>query len=304
MARTVTKKIPLTQGQFALVDDYEFIKLNKYKWYAAFYKPINGFYAHTSMIENGKRKIVKMHRFILGVTDKDIEIDHKNHNTLDNRRFNLRPSTRAENQANRTSQKNSSSKYLGVSWDRESLKWQAEIMKDGKKVYLGKFRDEICAAAAYDIKARKLHGKYANLNLKKGLLTLLLCCTLFLARSQAYLITGVGITEKGYFMAELGLNAQFNRVQVTANMLDVVNVRSGANFGGKIGVTVYKAGSFAVTPAAGLYYHYFSSDKTEYTTGKNYFTPAYFIKGESNKWFIELGYLRELNFRIGLKLKL
>ena len=40
----------------------------------------------------------------------------------------------------------------------------AYIDVDGKRYYLGSFTDEIEAAKAYDIEAKKYHKKYAKLN--------------------------------------------------------------------------------------------------------------------------------------------
>lgn len=139
----------------------------------------------------------------------------------------------------------------------------------------------------------------------KTLLLFLLISCYCKAQNNAYLTPSIGISQDKYFVAGIGFNEQIaGRIQLTGEMIDIVNVKEGANFGGKLGVTLYKANGFAVTPAAGYYYHYFSSDKTEYTKGKNYWTPGYFIKGESEKIFVELGYIKEINFRIGLKIPL
>jgi hypothetical protein len=93
------KKIPLTQGYFAIVDDSDFDMLNRVKWHAN--KGHNTFYAQRSVLqENGKWKNVQMHRVILGVHDPKIQVDHINGDGLDNRRCNLRSCTRSENMQN------------------------------------------------------------------------------------------------------------------------------------------------------------------------------------------------------------
>lgn len=90
-------------------------------------------------------------------------IDHINGNSLDNRLCNLREATRSQNQWNAGSRGNSSI-YIGVSWDNRRSKWKVQISALKQKMQLGSFDDEMAAAAAYDIAARKLHGAFAKVN--------------------------------------------------------------------------------------------------------------------------------------------
>ena len=92
------------------------------------------------------------------------EIDHINHIRDDNRIENLREVTRSQNQFNRI-KIYGLSKYKGVSWDTRSGKWVVQIQKDGKRKNLGYFDSEEKGAEAYNIEAKKLFGKYANLNI-------------------------------------------------------------------------------------------------------------------------------------------
>lgn len=149
------KKIKLTQGKFAKVDDVYFPHVNVWKWYY-----LHGYAVRK--IKNGKkRRTIFMHRVISQVTSS-FEVDHINGDRLDNRTSNLRVCTRKQNCQNRRSLKNSSSKYLGVTWNKRAKKWQAQI----KGKYLGIFRNETDAAKAYDKIARQFYGEYANLNFK------------------------------------------------------------------------------------------------------------------------------------------
>jgi hypothetical protein len=92
-------------------------------------------------------------------------VDHKNLNTLDNTRTNLRLATRSQNMFNRNKIKsNTSSRFRGVCFDKRRKKWCAYITVEGKRIWLGTFDNEIDAAMAYDAAAKKYHGEFARLN--------------------------------------------------------------------------------------------------------------------------------------------
>ena len=99
------------------------------------------------------RKVMFLHRFIMDPPN-NMQVDHINMNQLDNRRENLRIVTNAENQQNRRSYKNSSTKVRGVSWDKARNKYKAAIRKDGKTYGLGRF-NTIEEAEKVVIAARK-----------------------------------------------------------------------------------------------------------------------------------------------------
>lgn len=157
------KKIPLTKGQYALVDDEDFEALNRFKWCALKKKGVT-FYAIRIVQKNNKKKAILMHRLILNINDPKIQVDHKDHNGLNNRRNNIRPSTAGQNSCNKSSRKGSSSKYKGVSWHKLSKSWKVQITKDGKGFVGGYFKKEESAALAYNNLAIKLHGEFAFLN--------------------------------------------------------------------------------------------------------------------------------------------
>lgn len=145
---------------FAKVDDEDFDRLNQYKWQIL--KGNNTFYGRRTIRIKGSKKTVLMHREILEITDPKIKVDHIKHDGLDNRKSKLRIATQLQNMANRTGF--GLSKYLGVSWKKRNNKWQVGIKSGNKIEYLGLFINEIDAAKAYNEGAKRLHGKYANLN--------------------------------------------------------------------------------------------------------------------------------------------
>lgn len=116
--------------------------------------------------EKGNVRTVKLHRWLLGITDPSIYVDHQNHDTLDNRRSNLCAVTSAENQQNITTQTNSTSGFLGVSWDKERNKWCAHIKVNRRKIYLGRFQDiNDAILARQEAEQRYFHYKQ---KVKKG----------------------------------------------------------------------------------------------------------------------------------------
>lgn len=134
------KRIQLTQGKFALIDDDDYSLVSKYTWCCHKFPKknvSNTYYAATNIRINGKYKTIHMHRLITNVLP-GMEIDHKNHNGLDNRRFNLLICTKSENAFNRRKQYGKSSKYLGVS-RHQCGKWSAYY----GLVHLGYFNSEI-----------------------------------------------------------------------------------------------------------------------------------------------------------------
>lgn len=161
------KQIQLTQGQVALVDDEDYEWLKQWKWCAS--KGHSTFYAHRKYYKNKKYHLVQMHRAILGILDEKTKLtDHINHNGLDNRRCNIRICTKSQNQCNIRPYKNTSSKYKGVSFHKNSKRWIAYIKYNHNYEYLGYYKEEKDAAKAYDSRARELFGEFAYLNFRKG----------------------------------------------------------------------------------------------------------------------------------------
>jgi hypothetical protein len=155
------KQIELTQGKVALVDDEDFEWLNKWKWCSQ--NSGRKTYAMRSVYIGKKHFTVRMHREITKA-NKGQEVDHKDHNGLNNQRNNLRICSHRENMFNERARQNTTSKYKGVYYEKLIGKWRPQINILGKVIHLGSFESEVQAATVYDLAAKKHFGEFACLN--------------------------------------------------------------------------------------------------------------------------------------------
>lgn len=150
--------LPLTgkygQGKVAIVDDADYDYLSQFRWNLS-----DRGYVRRCV---GSGKWLPIHRELTQVP-KDLEVDHINHDKLDNRRENLRVCTHAENVRNLV--RRGSSGFRGV--QRVTTKtptWYAHVSLNGKRHHLGSFATPHEAAAAYNRAVLELHGEFALLN--------------------------------------------------------------------------------------------------------------------------------------------
>jgi len=144
------KRINLSSGKFTIVDDEDFDSLNQVKWW------FNGKYAVRETSRKEGHKKIYIHRVIMKAP-QGVEVDHVNHDTLDNRKENLRLCTHQQNAWNISLPKHNTSGVMGVSWQKNRHKWQAGIKVNNKRIHLGSFTTIDSAAIAYE-KARQVRS--------------------------------------------------------------------------------------------------------------------------------------------------
>ena len=107
--------ITLTSGKEAVIDAVDAPRIDKWNW-RVMHKPNKGWYAaRTITREDGRQHSLALHRFLLGVTDPKVFVDHINHDTLDNRRSNLRVVTPSESNWNMRMPRRNTTGFKGVS---------------------------------------------------------------------------------------------------------------------------------------------------------------------------------------------
>jgi hypothetical protein len=159
-----TASVFLTKGQVAVIDAADVGLVERYNWHAQFESRGENWYAKTSErlpVEGYKYGRLPMQNVICGV-ERGVQVDHIDHNGLNNRRSNLRVATGQLNKANRRTFKNNTSGYRGVG--RFGDRWLARIRVNGKGLSLGVYDSPEEAAFAYNIAATMYFGEFASLN--------------------------------------------------------------------------------------------------------------------------------------------
>jgi hypothetical protein len=151
-----TKKYP---DKFVIVDSKDALLLKSQNW-----KMSKRGYARLAFWEDKKTKHILLHRYLLGVTDSKVLVDHINGDRLDNRRINLRTCNRKQNNQNRRADLKNVCGFKGVCFISRIKKWRAEIKNGPNKETLGYFNDPVSAALAYNDAANRLFGDFAYFN--------------------------------------------------------------------------------------------------------------------------------------------
>ena len=154
------KRIPLSQhgkykGRFfAIVDDEDFDRVSSIRWYIMRNRKFGNYYSRALI--DGRTTL--MHRFVLDAP-RDAQVDHRDHDGLNNTRANLRFATRSQNLGNQIRRHNGKNHYKGVYTN--GRKWRAVLC--GK--YIGGYDTPEAAAHAYDRAAIEVFGEFARTNL-------------------------------------------------------------------------------------------------------------------------------------------
>jgi hypothetical protein len=147
MVSSIVRYIFLTQGEKAIVDDEDYKWLSKYKW------------QYSRGYAKRDARCIRMHRQILHAP-KSLEVDHINGNKLDNRRSNLRLVNHFQQNQNSANRKDNTSGCRGVNFFKPIKKWSVRIQFNGKRVFLGYYRNKSNAIKAYSKASKKYHGDY------------------------------------------------------------------------------------------------------------------------------------------------
>jgi hypothetical protein len=145
----------------AIVDNDDFEKLNQYRWRVG---PKGAAIRSVLVKENLKLENVLMHRQVLDVITEACQVDHRNHNRLDNRKENLRRCKNIENTRNTRIYSNNKTGYKGVHFHKRFKKYIAYIRVNGKLLHLGYFENAKDGALEYNKAADKHFGEFAKLN--------------------------------------------------------------------------------------------------------------------------------------------
>lgn len=161
------KRINLTKGFVAIVDDADFDYLNQFSWHSNV-QPTTVYADRKQRICGGSQIHTPMHRMIVGALPHQL-VDHRDGNGLNNRRSNLRICDVVKNGGNRRIiASNNTSGFKGVSFHKPTGKWVAYIGKKiggkSKMVRIGGFDTPILAAVAYNDAASEYFGPFAKLN--------------------------------------------------------------------------------------------------------------------------------------------
>lgn len=162
----MAKFIELTKEKRVKVSNEDYDYLVQFKWYAS--QTNNKYYAARGINKNGKTKVLYMHRVIMKAEGQDI--DHRDGNTLNNLRSNLRFAKHHQNLQNQKAQKNRSSGYKGVYLDKKLKTWVVQIKDRGHMRVIGGIENESIAGFIYDLLALDRFKEFAKFNFPEAIL--------------------------------------------------------------------------------------------------------------------------------------
>jgi hypothetical protein len=160
-----TKKYKLITK--TLVDEEDYDRFSNYIWLAEWQESLGSYYAKRHEMMSGKSITIYLHREILNLPRNPgrgcpLKADHINHDTLDNRRSNLRICDNTQSVANRRRMSNGKGRFRGVYPNQQYF--QPRINYKNLTICFNRLESEIEAAVVYNFAAKVLHGEYAKFN--------------------------------------------------------------------------------------------------------------------------------------------
>lgn len=152
-----------------MIDKDDLEKCSQLTWHYA--KNKDSKYIQTRI----KGKMIKLHRFLMGINDSNLLVDHVNRDTLDNRKVNLRVCNYRENSFNKSVRVDNTSGIPGVSFHNANNKWRTKIKYNNVTIHLGYFEDINEALINRRIAEEILFGKYSPNGKLKNINEELLC---------------------------------------------------------------------------------------------------------------------------------
>lgn len=131
-------------------------------WCVQWRNKVKNFYCLTNVKRNKKSFSIYLHRYLMSCPE-ELQVDHINHDTLDNGKENMRVVTHAQNNQNRKGpqENKKSAGGIGVSWDKRKQKRKVGYRIRGKRKHVGYFKD-IKEANRASLEARKTHMPYSQ----------------------------------------------------------------------------------------------------------------------------------------------
>lgn len=153
-----------SNGYTVTVDDEDFAWVTRHSWYGNASKSKGLVYIQRTQWGVGRRQqLIYLHRAIIGA-ERGQHVDHRNGDTLDNRRDNLRLCTHAQNMGNRRVPLKNKTGFKGVRENHRGIDVRFDAQCGQKR--LGTFATAEEAAAVYDAAAKEAFREFARLNTK------------------------------------------------------------------------------------------------------------------------------------------
>ena len=156
--------ILLTKNQITVIDANDYGLIQDYRLYASYAPSIKGFYAIISIRQGKKYKKIRLHRVLMNVLDSIVKVDHRNHDTLDNTRNNLRICNNSENNCNVKVHINNLSTGIKNIYMKKNGDYRVQIKIGGIRQFDRTFKtlEEAIEHKRKILFEKRIHGDFAN----------------------------------------------------------------------------------------------------------------------------------------------